>query len=357
MDRPLRITFVLPHAGFHGGIRVCAIYAQALQQRGHHVEVVSLPPERPSVRMRVRALVRGQALEDQRGGHFDNLPITHRVLERVRPVTDRDVPEADVVIATWWETAEWVARLSPAKGQKVYFIQHDERGFYNQPRERVAATWRLPLYRITIAPWLVELGRAEFGIEQITLVPNGVDPELFFAPPRTKRPTPTVGMMTSSAAFKGTDVALAAFALAARDVKGLELVAFGQDDLELPVGARFVKRPAQSQIRELYSACDAWLFASRSEGFGLPILEAMACRTPVIGTPAGAAPALIGEGGGMLVQPEDPQDMARAIRTIVGLSAAEWTGLSDRAYATAQRNTWGLSIDRFEAALREAASR
>jgi len=44
----------------------------------------------------------------------------------------------------------------------------------------------------------------------------------------------------------------------------------------------------------------------------LPILEAMACRTPVIGTPAGPAPELLGAGGGILVRPEDPADMAMA---------------------------------------------
>jgi hypothetical protein len=47
------------------------------------------------------------------------------------------------VIATWWETAEWVDRLSVSKGKKVYFIQHYE-AFDYLPKERVEATWRLP---------------------------------------------------------------------------------------------------------------------------------------------------------------------------------------------------------------------
>jgi hypothetical protein len=72
------------------------------------------------------------------------------------------VPDADIIIATWWETAEWVARLSARKGAKVYFIQHDER-FVHMPQDRVEKTWALPFYRITIAtgwrPWPASLPR------------------------------------------------------------------------------------------------------------------------------------------------------------------------------------------------------
>ena len=70
--------------------------------------------------------------------------------------------------------------------------------------------------------------------------------------------------------------------------------------MPLPRDTEFHLRPPQDRIRDIYSKCDAWLFGSRSEGFGLPILEAMACRTPVIGTPAGAAPELLGDGRGIL---------------------------------------------------------
>jgi glycosyltransferase involved in cell wall biosynthesis len=113
--------------------------------------------------------------------------------------------------------------------------------------------------------------------------------------------------------------------------------------------------PPQDQIPQIYARCDAWLFSSRSEGFGLPILEAMACGTPVIGTPAGVAPSLIGEGGGVLVPMDDPEAMADAIVKVVGLVDSEWKAMSDAALATARRNTWESSIDKFEAALEAAA--
>ncbi len=135
----------------------------------------------------------------------------------------------------------------------------------------------------------------------------------------------------------------------------LKLVAFGYRDpspeLPLPPGAEFRKQPPQDTLKNIYGRCDAWLFGTRKEGFGLPILEAMACRTPVIGTPAGAAPELLERGGGMLVPMEDPRAMADAILKVCSMHATDWRAMSDAAHATATRYTWDDATDQFEAAL------
>jgi glycosyltransferase involved in cell wall biosynthesis len=195
----------------------------------------------------------------------------------------------------------------------------------------------------------------------VDLVPNAVDTEQFHAPPRGKQPSPTVGLMYSTTRFKGCDISLDAVRRAARNVAGLRLAAFGIDqpspELPLPDGAAFFHQPSQTMLKDVYSRCDAWLFGSRTEGFGLPLLEAMACRTPVVATPAGAAPELLAEGGGVLVEPENPQDMADAIVRVCGLSAEAWRAMSDAAYSTATRYTWDDATDLFEAALRRAITR
>jgi glycosyltransferase involved in cell wall biosynthesis len=104
----------------------------------------------------------------------------------------------------------------------------------------------------------------------------------------------------------------------------------------------------------VYARCDAWLFASRSEGFGLPLLEAMACRTPTIATPTGAAPELAEAGGGVLVPFEDPRAMAAEIVRMVTLPDADWRRASDAAHAAATRYTWADAAVLFEAALSPA---
>ena len=235
--------------------------------------------------------------------HFDDIEVPLHVIDRFRPVTDSDVPDGDVVIATWWETAEWVARLAPRKGAKAYLIQHYE-VFDYLPTERVKATWRMPLQKITISKWLVELAAREYGDRKVHLVPNGVDMSQFYAAPRGRQRQPTVGILYASVKWKGLDVTLRAIELAAKRVQGLRLVAFGSEpvvrQLPLPPDTFFHHLPAQESIRDLYSSCDVWLCGSYSEGFHLPPLEAMACRCPVISTSVGG-PVDIIEPGGMAI--------------------------------------------------------
>ncbi|MEG4351505.1 glycosyltransferase family 4 protein [Microcoleus sp. LAD1_D3] len=356
----MKITFVLPTLSLTGGIRVISIFAERLRKRGHSVFVISLPHPQASMRQQVKSLLRGRgwiSTPENEPSFFDNLGLEHKIIDRYRPVEDKDVPDADVVIATWWETAEWVAKLSPSKGAKAYFIQHHEIFDY-LPQGRVEATWMLPMHKITISEWLVELARTKYGDRQVSLAPPTVDTKQFYACPRNKQSVPTVGLMYSTVYWKGTDIALKAFSLAAEKIPNLRLVAFGTDapssELPLPANAEYVIQPDQDKIKDYYSKCDVWLLASRSEGFGLPIIEAMACRTPVISTPAGAAPEILSGGTGILVRPEDPQEMAKAIESICQLRNSKWQALSEAAYAKVNNYTWEDATDHFEAALKVA---
>jgi glycosyltransferase involved in cell wall biosynthesis len=360
----MKITFVLPTPNLAGGIRVLSIYTKLLQQRGHKIFIICTPPGHPTWLQQVRSLLRGKGWEsvpEREPSHFDDLDVELRFLEKNRPVTDRDVPDGDIIMATWWETANWVAKLSPSKGAKVYFLQHYE-AFSYIPKGRVEATWSLPMHKIAVSQWLADIARDRYNDPYVSLVPPSVDIEYFRAEPRGKQSVPTVGMYYNTIHWKGCDIALKAFSLAAAKIPNLHLVAFGAGespppDLPLPDGTEYLISPTQDEIKQCYSKCDAWLFSSRSEGFGLPILEAMACRTPVIGTPAGAAPQLLASGGGILVKPEDPFDMAKAIEQICQLSDAEWRVMSDAAVAEVTKYTWEDAANLFEDALYTAIER
>ncbi len=191
-------------------------------------------------------------------------------------------------IATWWETAEWVAKLSPSKGAKMYFVQGHEI-FPGLPLERCRATYRLPLRKIVVAEWLRRTMATEYGDTDVDLVPNSVDHEQFHAVPRGKQARPTIGFLYSPVGIKGVDVALRAIELIHRRVPDLHVVSFGLTVLppSLSTGIDFQHDPPQMALRDIYASCDVWLTASRSEGFNLPAMEAMACRTPVVSTRTG----------------------------------------------------------------------
>lgn len=336
------------------------MYAKQLQKRGHEVTIVSFSPYLLSLPQNIKQLLWGRDFFKARqsiSSYSYPEKLNHRLIHHFPPLKSGDVPDGDIVIATWWETAEWIAKLPDRKGAKAYFVQHHEvfDYFTESTESRVQATYRLPMPKITIAGWLRDLLHHKYGNSQVFLIPNSVDTTLFHAPPRGRHPIPTIGMLYAPPYWKGCDLSLEAFAIAAQSIPNLRLMAFGSTDplpeLPLPTHAQYFKTPPQTSLKDIYSQCDAWLFGSRTEGFGLPILEAMACRTPVIGTPAGAAPELLATGGGILVPPEDPQAMAAAIVQILRCPEAEWQEMSDRAYHQATSYTWEDATDRFEAAL------
>jgi glycosyltransferase involved in cell wall biosynthesis len=356
----VKITFVLPVVGMSGGIRVIAIYADLLRRRGHSVTLVSPPRRNLSFRERIRSLIRERSMPvvEPSKSHLDNLNLDHRIIESFRPIRDDDLPDADVVIATWWETASWVRALSPSKGKKAYFVQ-DYGAHSGQPLDAVAATWRYGLHMFTISEWLRRLVLEHTDLADIAVVPNSVDFTLFNAPVRDKQARPTVGLLHDLRTQKGTGAILEAIRRAQGTLANLRVVCFGPHvpTKALPEGSEFYRYADDHELPGIYSKCDAWVFASTLEGFGLPILEAMACRTPVIATPAGAAPEVLASGGGRLIPQGDIPAMAGAIVDILSLDDADWRVMSLKAYDAVRGFTWEDATDLFERELQHAVDR
>lgn len=68
----------------------------------------------------------------------------------------------------------------------------------------------------------------------------------------------------------------------------------------------------QAELPAVYSASSLFVYASRYEGFGLPVLEAMACGAPVITSNVASMPEIAGEAG-VLVQPDNPAELTEAM--------------------------------------------
>jgi len=357
----VRITFVLPVVSLGGGSRVIAIYAQELVRRGHDVCLVSVPPRPISLPEKLRSWMKGfKGRAPSQESHLDDLGLDWRVLSRWRQIRNDDVPNGDVVVATWWRTAEWVSALSDQKGAKVYFIQGHE-VFPHLPIDRSRATYRLPFHQIVVAKWLKRLLEEEYQQAEIDVVPNSVDKSQFFSSPRSKQRVPTIGLLYSAAELKGVDTAIAAIRIVRERVPELRIVSFGEIEMlpELALeGVEYFLRPPQSQIREIYAACDVWLSASRSEGFNLPAMEAMACRTPVVSTKTGWPEEVIQSGwNGWLAGIDDVQELARGLEWIVTREDDVWRELSNNSHMTVADSSWEASAALFERALERACKR
>jgi alpha-1,3-rhamnosyl/mannosyltransferase len=115
---------------------------------------------------------------------------------------------------------------------------------------------------------------------------------------------------------------------------------------------RFVGRISDGDLVELYRGADCLLFPSLYEGFGFPVLEAMACGTPVLCADCTSLPELAGEAAEM-VDPHDQGALDSALAELLS-SAGRRRELSQSGLARASELSWGRCADLTLAAYRRA---
>lgn len=88
---------------------------------------------------------------------------------------------------------------------------------------------------------------------------------------------------------------------------------------QFSIDVRFLGRVPRGRLVGAYSACSAFVHAGCVETFGLAVLEAMACASPVIASAGGALPEVVGKDGscGTLVAPNSAWDLAGAISLVL----------------------------------------
>ena len=139
------------------------------------------------------------------------------------------------------------------------------------------------------------------------------------------------------------------------------LAGWGSDELAEAVAAsgaaeriRLTGYVPEQDKAALLSGADLLVYPSRYEGFGLPVLEAMACGTPVVTTTGGSLPEVAGDAA-LLVPPGDPEQLAAAVLELLGDQAA-WADQARRGRARAAAFTWERCADLTATAYRKAVA-
>ncbi len=112
-------------------------------------------------------------------------------------------------------------------------------------------------------------------------------------------------------------------------------------DLKLTDSVRFLGRVSDSELLALYSLAHVFVFPSFFEGFGIPVLEAMACGVPVITSNTSSLPEVAGDAA-LLVDPHSVQEIADAIIRVLSEPQLQ-EELRQKGYVQAQRYTWEQS--------------
>lgn len=111
---------------------------------------------------------------------------------------------------------------------------------------------------------------------------------------------------------KNTSKIISAFEKSKVEGKIEKLVVVGRVDGNTTSGVIFTGHVPSSDLSALYSGAELLLYPSVYEGFGLPILEAMKCETPVVTSNISSMPEAAGKAG-VLVNPDSVESIAEGI--------------------------------------------
>lgn len=107
---------------------------------------------------------------------------------------------------------------------------------------------------------------------------------------------------------------------------------------QLADSIRYLGKPNKATLVQIYNAADVLLSPSLYEGFGITILEAMACGTPVITSNVTSLPEVVGDGG-ILVSPEDVPTIVQAVCTLM-TDLPYRRALIERGFARVKAFSW-----------------
>jgi glycosyltransferase involved in cell wall biosynthesis len=224
--------------------------------------------------------------------------------------------------------AELYARAALlGRRERLVITRHNDERFAPVIGERLLSRWVAARASrvIAISGAVARFTAARDPAARTVVVPYALDPEPFAdAMPASLGPGPLVGSLARLVPQKGLDVLLDAFATVPPPAR---LVIAGDGPL-LPVLTARAARPdlagrvaflgKRADTPALLAALDVFVLASRWEGFGLVLLEAMAAGRPIVASRVSAIPEVVADGEtALLVPPGDAAALAAAITALL----------------------------------------
>ena len=351
----MKINMILPFTYFTGGIKVALEYSNRLKNLGHDV-IVYFPMKAYGSNNNNRILEFLKILKGTIGNTFKrgrniawfNLKCESKLVPAIK---DKYIRDADISIATAWPTAFDVYNLNDNKGKKIYFIQGYE--IWSGNKKQADKSYQLDLNQIVIAKWLKDLMKEKFN-KDASLIYNGIDKEEFISKEKLINDNLVFCMLYHKLECKGFNDGLKAFEMVKKKYPNISLKLFGLEEGDnIPKYAEFYKNPSKETIKEIYCSSDIYIFPSRNDGWGLTVIEAMACKCAVVGTKTGALDEIgIDMQNCLISNTEDVEGLANNLFKLVE-NRDLLRKVSENGYNAALNFNWDNSVNKLEALFNE----
>jgi len=319
----MRVVFLTDQTGPTGGNRTIITLATGLYKKGHEVRIIT-----------------------NRYIKWLDTPVEIQEMKTI-PEQVKSVERNEIPIATWWPTAYTAMRCKSK--YKVYLCQHYETIFGDMRAKR---TYDFPLYLICTSTWLANEIRSKHKKRNPYVIIPGVDPKIFYPRKVQKHRNRIIGL-SAYQDFKGfLDMLIPAFHKALEERPDLELHTFGN----LPYKEKRViyhPRLTDDELAELYSSGMIYVCSSSLESSPLPVIEAMACGTPVISTSKGTDDFIENGVDGYIIE-RDVDILAEKMLEVI--SSPDYEQLRRAALRKASERTYENTINEFERILLEINS-
>ena len=289
-----------------------------------------------------------------------------------RPIAESYWPEADIVFCT-------AESFVPVRNARLVVTVHDAAYFEVQAHRRDRVFWEQKLKWTMLYRKLAKKADMFHTVshfsasrlahffpsiaDRIRVVPNAVTPHFLKAVPRVGYDyLESVGLANCPFVLvpgglhfrKNADLILAACPKLIRMFPDLVIAVVNHSNPEYAERAKVFQPNVQllgfveeSSLHALYTAASVVWFPSLYEGFGLPVIEAMACGAPVVASNTSSLPEIAGDAA-MLVDSCSEEAHVHVIHDLLTDEAAR-TGLSRAGRARAALFTWNSSAEQIKA--------
>jgi len=315
----------MPHHNVTGGMKCLVEHVRLLVARGHHVialhrsqtAITAMPPWSKVAASQDVVCKLNERMRDVPG--IESLDVVvvgifHQVAEAAATFS--------CPVMYWEQGHEWVFG-DPVRLLMQHHYIHQDRLFH--------MSMLLPVVLVSVSVAIHSILDINFG-RNTSLICNGIDCERFYPmqeppPPGTLRRVLLVG--NPRLPLKGFDIAVQALLIVAGHIDlHITWICQFQPEEHLVPGLRSLQAaakefvchvaPAQADIPRLYQGHEVFLFTSRYEAWGLPVMEAMACGVPAVTTDCQGVRTFAHDGDNCLMAgPLDAGRLAAAVLKVL----------------------------------------